>query len=88
MTGQARNGTQERGADGGLARERRHDEIRMRNIYVGRRVSETVNEEQPDKLGKTVRFEQEAPNTSSSNHACLAVSSQKIFASDMNGQSQ
>ena len=52
-------------------KERHHDENRMRNIYVGQRGSETVNEEQPDKLRKIVRLEQEAPNRSSSNHACL-----------------
>ena len=46
--------------------EIRHDEIRMRDIHIGRRGSETANEEQPDKLRKTVRFEQEARNTVSS----------------------
>ena len=32
----------------------------------GKSGSRTANEEQPDKLRKTVRFEQEAPSTSSS----------------------
>ena len=38
----------------------------MRDIHVGKRGSETANEEQPDKLRKTVRFEQEASSASSS----------------------
>ena len=38
----------------------------MRDIHIGRRGSETANEEQPDKLRKTARFEQEAPKTKSS----------------------
>ena len=46
--------------------ERPHDENRMRDIHFGKRGSETANEEQPDKLRKTVRFEQEVPITSSS----------------------
>ena len=37
----------------------------MRVIHVGRRGSEAASEE-PDKLRKTVRFEQEAPSASSS----------------------
>ena len=46
--------------------ERQHDENRMRDIHVGESGSETANEEHPDKLRKTVRFEQEAPNAPSS----------------------
>ena len=47
--------------------ERQHDENRMRDIHMGKRGSETANEEEQfDKLRKTVRFEQEAPHTSSS----------------------
>ena len=38
----------------------------MRDIHVGKRGSEAASEEQPDKLRKTVRFEQEAPSASSS----------------------
>ena len=53
-------------ASGGDIRENQHEEDRMRDIHVGKRGSETANEEQPDKLRKTVRFEQQAPNTSSS----------------------
>ena len=46
--------------------EKQHEENRMRDVHIGKRGSETANEEQPDKLRKTVRFEQEAPNTSPS----------------------
>ena len=41
-------------------------EDRMRDIHIGKSVSEAANEERPDKLRKNVRFEQEAPNASSS----------------------
>ena len=44
----------------------RHDENIMRDIHIRKRGSETANEEQSDKLRKPVRFEQEAPDTSSS----------------------
>ena len=37
---------------------KQHDENIMRDIRIGKRGSETANEEQPDKLRKTVRFEQ------------------------------
>ena len=50
----------------GRGLESQHDENRMRGIHIGNRGSETANEEQPDKLRKTVRSEQEAPNISSS----------------------
>ena len=46
--------------------EGQHDENGKREIHIGERGSETANEEQPDKFKKTVRSEQEAPNTSSS----------------------
>ena len=46
--------------------EKQHDENMMRDIHMGQTGPETANEGQPDKLRKTVRFEQEAPNTSSS----------------------
>ena len=36
----------------------------MRDIHVGKRGPEAAGEEQPDKLRKTVRFEQEAPSSS------------------------
>ena len=45
----------------------------MNDMHIGERGSETANEAQPDKLSKTVRFEQEAPNPSSSTlHVSLA----------------
>ena len=56
--------------------EKQHDENRLRHVHIGKRGSETADEEQqPDKLRKTVRFEQEAPNTSpsSSTHVSLRV---------------
>ena len=46
--------------------EKQQDENIMRDIHIGKRGSETANEEQPDKLRKRVRFEQEIPKTSSS----------------------
>ena len=36
----------------------------MRDIHVGKRGPEAASEEQPDKLRKTVRFEQEASSSS------------------------
>ena len=49
-----------------------------RYIHIGKRGLEKANEEQIDKLRKTVRFEQEAPNTSSSStmHVSLEYPSQ------------
>ena len=47
-------------ASGGDITEIQHDENRMRDIHIGKRGSEAAGEEQPDKLRKTVRFEQEA----------------------------
>ena len=41
-----------------------HEEDRMRDIHVGKRGLEAAGEEQPDKLRKTVRFEQEASSSS------------------------
>ena len=57
--------------------EKQHEEDRMmRDIHIGNRGLETANEEQPDKLRKTIRFEQESPNTSSSSstHVSLVFS--------------
>ena len=51
-------------ASGGDTRENQHDENRMRDIHVGKRGPVGAGEEQPDKLRKTVRFEQEAPSPS------------------------
>ena len=38
----------------------------MRDIHVGKRGSEAAGKEEPDKLRKTVRFEQEAPSAAAS----------------------
>ena len=46
--------------------ETQHEENGMRDVHIGKRGSDTANEEQLDKLRKTVLFEQEAPNTLSS----------------------
>ena len=46
--------------------EKRHDENSMNDVHNGKRGPETASEERPDKLRKTERFEQHAPNTSSS----------------------
>ena len=61
-------------ASGGDIIENQHEEDRMRDIHIGNRGSETANEEQSDNSRKTVRFEQDAPNTSSSStmRACVS----------------
>ena len=59
-------------ASGGDIRENQHDENRMRDIHVGKRRPEAAGEE-PDKLRKTVRFEQEAPNAARSSDATVIV---------------
>ena len=46
----------------------------MRDIHISKRGPETANEEQPDKLTRTVRLEQEAPNTSTSSSSISPVS--------------
>ena len=51
-------------ASGGNIIENQHEEDRMRDIRIGERGPEAAGEEQPDKLGKTVRFEQEASSSS------------------------
>ena len=51
-----------------------HDENRIRDIRVGKRGPEAAGEEQPDKLRKTVRFEQETQSSSA------AASSDPTFA--------
>ena len=51
-------------ASGGDITENQNEENIMRDFHIGKRGSETANEEQLDKLRKTVRFEQEAPSTS------------------------
>ena len=51
-------------ASGGNIIENQHEEDRMRDIHIGKRGPEVAGEEQPDKLRKTVRFEQEASSSS------------------------
>ena len=58
---------------GGDIREIQHEEDRMRDIHVGQRGSEAASEEQPDKLRKTVRFEQEAPSAAASSDPAVAL---------------
>ena len=53
--------------------ERQHEENRRRDVHIGKRGSETPNDEQLDNLRKTVRFEQEAPNTSSSSSLLVSL---------------
>ena len=60
-------------ASGGHIRENQHEEDRMRDIHVGKIGSEAASEEQPDKLRKTVRFEQEAPSVSASTDPLVAL---------------
>ena len=60
-------------ASGGDIRENQHEEDRMRDIQVGKRGSEAAGEEQPDKLRKTARFEQEAPSASASSEPTVAL---------------
>ena len=45
-------------ASGGDFMENQHEEDRVRDIHVGKRGPEAAGEEQPEKLRKTVRFEQ------------------------------
>ena len=60
-------------ASGGDIRENQHEEDGMRDIHVGKRGSEAAGEEQPDKLRKTVRFEQEAPSAAASSDLTAAL---------------
>ena len=45
----------------------------MRDIHVGKRGPEGAGEEQPDKLRKTVRFEQEVPSAAASSDPTVAL---------------
>ena len=45
----------------------------MTDIHIGKRGSETAKEEQPDKLSKIVRFEQEDPSASASSDPLVAL---------------
>ena len=60
-------------ASGGDIRENQHEEDRMRDIHIGTRRSEAAGEEQPDKLRKTVRFEQEASSASASSDPTVTL---------------
>ena len=60
-------------ASGGDIRANQHEEDRMRGIHCGKRGSEAAGEEQPDKLRKTVRFEQEAPSAAASSDPTVAL---------------
>ena len=55
--------------------ENQHEENRMRDIHVGKSGAETANEAQPDKLRRSVRSEQGAPNTSSTTTTSSSSSS-------------
>ena len=51
-------------ASGGDIMGIQHEEDRVRDIQIGKRGPDAAGEEQPDKLRKTVRFEQEASSSS------------------------
>ena len=58
---------------GGYTTRNQHEEKRKRDIQVNERGSGATNEEQTDEWRKTVRFEQEAPNTSISSDPHVAL---------------
>ena len=60
-------------APGGDMRENQHKDDRTRDIHVGKRGREAADEEQLDKLRKTVRFEQEAPSAAASSDPTVAL---------------
>ena len=60
-------------AFGGDVRENQHEEDRMRDIHVGKLGPEAAGEEQPDKLRKTVRYDQEASSASASSDPTVAL---------------
>ena len=60
-------------ASAGDIRENQYEEDRMRDIHIDIRGSVTADEEQPDKLRKTVRFEQEASSASASSDPTVAL---------------
>ena len=59
-------------ASGGDITENQHEEDRMRDIHVGKRGPAAAGEEQPDKLRKTVRCEQESPSAAASSDPTVA----------------
>ena len=60
-------------ASGGDITENQHEEDRMRDIHVGKRVSEATNEEQTDEWRKTVRIEQKTPSASAYSDPLVAL---------------
>ena len=60
-------------ASGGYITENQHEKKRTRDIQVNKRGSEATNEEHTDEWRKTVRFVQEAPNTSASSDPYVAL---------------
>ena len=60
-------------ASGGDVRENQHEEDRKRDIHVGKRGSKAAGEGQPDKLRKTVGFEQEALSAAASSDPHVAL---------------
>ena len=60
-------------ASGGHSRENQHEKDRMRDIQIGNRGPEAAGEEQPDKLWKTVRVEQEAPSAAASSDPTVVL---------------
>ena len=60
-------------ASGGDIRENQHEEARVRDIHIDKRGSEAAGEEQPYKLRRTVRFEQEAPSAAASSDPTVAL---------------
>ena len=61
-----------RHVDGDI-RDEKHEEGRTRDVHVGIMGPEAAGEEQPDKLRKTVRFEQEAPSAAVSSDPTVAL---------------
>ena len=57
----------------GDIRENQREEDRVRDIHTGKRGSEAAGEEQPDKLRKTVRFEQEASSAAASSDPTVTL---------------
>ena len=60
-------------ASGGYIIENQHEEKRMRYTQVGNGGTEAASEEHSDKLRKTERLEQEAPNASASSDPHVAL---------------
>ena len=50
-----------------------HEKDRMRDIQIGNRGAEAAGEEQPDKLWKTVRVEQQTPSAAASSDPTVVL---------------